>query len=329
MNQNEFSRRLGARLSEKLIELDIKTEDFVFRRVEKANECYDGLTVAKVGTNVGVNLNLNRLFEKYKENENFDGILNEAVNIVTTGLKNTPNVDFSLVTDYERIKDLLTTEVISVENNESLLNSVPHKKFLDMAIVYRIVLSRDTNGRSTVLVTNVLFDNYNVSVEKLHEDAVASAQRTNPATIRGISEVLLDMIKSKHNERVNVCDEYDEDEYNDDEVVEDDMDDSEEFMYVATVPDKSCGACVMSYQDFFEQAAYTIGGDFYVLPSSIHEVLLVKDNGFNDIDNLERMVREVNATEVDPEDKLTDSVYHYDSRDGVFEFARKYCSRKS
>ncbi len=62
-----------------------------------------------------------------------------------------------------------------------------------------------------------------------------------------------------------------------------------------------------------DQAAERAGGDFYILPSSIHEILLVKDNGQFDRAALEQMVREVNATQVAPEDKLTDSVYHYDS----------------
>lgn len=50
-------------------------------------------------------------------------------------------------------------------------------------------------------------------------------------------------------------------------------------MFVATVPDKIHGAGVIAYPNFMEDAAEKMGGDFFVLPSSIHEVLLVKDNG--------------------------------------------------
>ena len=76
-----------------------------------------------------------------------------------------------------------------------------------------------------------------------------------------------------------------------------------------------------------DQAAERVGGDFYILPSSIHEVLLVKDDGKFGIDYLEDMVKEVNATQVAPEDLLTDSVYHYDAKGKVFELAEKYEER--
>ena len=94
-------------------------------------------------------------------------------------------------------------------------------------------------------------------------------------------------------------------------------------MFVATVPDKIHGAGVIAYPNFMEDAAQKMGGDFFVLPSSIHEVLLVKDNGQMTAKELENMVKEVNATQVEPADQLTDHVYHYDQTDRVFELRGK------
>lgn len=77
-----------------------------------------------------------------------------------------------------------------------------------------------------------------------------------------------------------------------------------------------------------DQAAEKLGGDFYILPSSIHEILLVPDNGDKTADDLRDMVREVNATQVSPEEKLTDNVYHYDSKEHIFELAEKFEARQ-
>ena len=99
-------------------------------------------------------------------------------------------------------------------------------------------------------------------------------------------------------------------------------------MFIATVPDKNSGAGVLAYQDFMDQAAEKIGGDFYVIPSSIHEILLVPDNGEVQAEGLKEMVQEVNATEVSPEEKLSDNVYHYDSKEHIFELAEKYEARQ-
>ena len=105
--------------------------------------------------------------------------------------------------------------------------------------------------------------------------------------------------------------------------------DGEEQMFVATVPDKIHGAGIIAYQDFMDQAAERVGGDFYILPSSIHEILIVPDNGQMDLAQLQDMVREVNATQVLPEEKLTDNVYHYDSQEKVFELGEKFVERQA
>ena len=75
-----------------------------------------------------------------------------------------------------------------------------------------------------------------------------------------------------------------------------------------------------------DKAAERVGGDFFILPSSIHEILIVPDNGKME---LEAMVKEVNATQVAPADKLTDSVYHYDSKEKIFELGEKFVERQN
>ena len=71
-----------------------------------------------------------------------------------------------------------------------------------------------------------------------------------------------------------------------------------------------------------------MGGDFFILPSSIHECLIAPDNGEMKYEDLQAMVKDVNATQVDPADKLTDSVYHYDSKEKIFELAEKFVERQ-
>ena len=70
-----------------------------------------------------------------------------------------------------------------------------------------------------------------------------------------------------------------------------------------------------------------MGTDFFVLPSSVHEVLILPDDGSQDLDSLQFMVREINRTEVAPEDRLSDFVYHYDAQDHVLERAETFAER--
>ena len=180
-----------------------------------------------------------------------------------------------------------------------------------MAVVYRFVMESDENGRASILVSNDLLDKMGVTPEQLHADALENAPELRPAVIKGMSEVMMDMMGEDAHEMFGI-DEFPQDE----------------MMYVATVPDKISGAGVIAYQEFMDQAAEKLGGDFYILPSSIHEVLLVKDDGAVNFNDLKSMVEDVNATQVAPEEKLTDSVYHYDSKEHIFELAEKFEARQ-
>ena len=148
----------------------------------------------------------------------------------------------------------------------------------------------------------------NVPHEQLHDDAMVNAPEIRPSEIRGRSVVMTEMMG------LGMIPE---------------IDPADEQMFVAGVSDNIHGAGVIAYPNFFEDAAEKLGGDFYVLPSSIHEVLLVRDNGEMTAKDLEAMVREVNATQVAPEEQLTDHVYHYDSKEHVFEMADKFEERQA
>ena len=149
-----------------------------------------------------------------------------------------------------------------------------------------------------------------VSHEQLRSDALENSPEIRPVVIMGMNEVMKEMMGPEVYEMFGI------------------PDDAEETMYVATVPDKNSGAGVIAYQDFMDQAAERVGGDFFVLPSSINEILLVPDNGDMTADALRDMVKDVNAKEVSPEERLSDNVYHYDSKDHVFELAEKFEARQ-
>ncbi len=100
-------------------------------------------------------------------------------------------------------------------------------------------------------------------------------------------------------------------------------------IWVASVEGGQHGASALQYPDFLEQAAETLGGDFFVLPSSIHECLFVPDDGSMQLEYLEQMVRDVNETQVAPADRLSDNVYHYDSEAHIFENARTFEAREA
>ena len=312
MNYEDFKEKLMEDIRERLddAEIDAKVEP---NTVNKLNESYDAITITPADSNIGMNLPVEKFYDALEEGRSYAEVVDKAMEIVGKGMNERPQFNVEDLTDYSKMKEKLAMEVVSIEANKEMLDTVPHQNIEDMAVVYRFVLSSDESGRASVLVTNQMLDTMGITPEQLHADAMENAPQLKPVEIKGMSEVLAELMGVEQAEMMGIGPLAPEDEQ----------------MYVASVPDKVHGAGVLAYENFMDQAAERAGGDFFILPSSIHEILIVPDNGQMDLKTLEDMVREVNATQVAPEDKLTDSVYHYDSKEKIFELGEKFVERQA
>ena len=82
-------------------------------------------------------------------------------------------------------------------------------------------------------------------------------------------------------------------------------------MYVLTSKDSIFGAISMFYPNGLKELAKELGSDLYILPSSIHDVIVLPAQEEIDADMLKDMVHRVNKDYVDVEELLSDSVYYY------------------
>ena len=312
MDYENFKEQFVEDVKEKLYEQGTEV-DITVNTVNKLNESYEAMTVKPEGSNIGVNIGIDKFYGATQDGISYDDVVDKAVKAISDGFLNQPQIDVASLTDYDQMKDKLVMEVVSAETNKEMLENVPHQNIEDMAVVYRFVLNSDDEGRASILATNQMIENMGVTPEQLHADALENAPRIKPAEIKGMGEVLAEMMGVEQAEMMGLYPVRPEDEQ----------------IFVASVPDKVHGAGVLAYQDFMDQAAERAGGDFYILPSSIHEILIVPDNGKMGLSDLENMVKEVNATQVAPADKLTDNVYHYDSQAKIFELGEKFVERQA
>ena len=98
--------------------------------------------------------------------------------------------------------------------------------------------------------------------------------------------------------------------------------------FVVTNTERIDGAGVIFYPEFMDNMGELLGNDFFILPSSIHQMLILPDDGQVDAEMLRDMVKEVNATQVAPAERLTNDVYHFDTKDHVFEKADRFTERQ-
>ena len=298
---DQVSEDLGSMLSEEL-----QSANITARQVDKLQgESYYGISVQPEGSNIGVTLNLQGAFARMQEGATYDEALGSVANAVEDGLGNRPNVKMAELMNYDAMKEKLMVQVVPTAANQEMLAGVPHVEQEDMSLVYRFVFDSNENGMASTLVTNQMLASYGISAEQLHADAMANAPEQFPAKVRSMQEVLAEMMG-----------------------IEPEMMPGEPAgMYVATCNNGVNGAGCIFYPEFMDQAAEKLQGDFFILPSSVHEVILLPDNGEMSSKELENMVQEINATEVEPADRLSDSVYHYDSQERVFEKAASFEDR--
>lgn len=218
-----------------------------------------------------------------------------------------PHIDTGQISDYARAKPLLCMEVVGTARNVDMLSKVPHTDIEDMSMVYRVQLGYDDRGAATVLVTNAMLEHYGVSKEQLHADAMESAQQVRPATIQTMKAVMAEMMGIPEEQL---------------------PDDAIPSVYVVSNEQRLQGAAAIFYPGLMEAAARELKGDFFVLPSSIHEVLLLPDDGQVTAAELNAMVFSVNRTEVRTSEQLSDNVYHYDAAARAFERGDAYEARR-
>lgn len=177
--------------------------------------------------------------------------------------------------DFNHVKEHIVYKLIRRDANEELLKQIPYEPFLDLAVVYYIQIDNTRFGSAAIQIRNEHLRYWRVEKEEIRRFAEKNTPRIYPVQIRQIVR----------------------------------------FMYVATNEQCSLGAAVMRYPDFRKKVRGMIRGDFYILPSSIHEVILVPESFGLEPERMQEMVKEINQTGVAPEEVLSDSVYYFDGEE--------------
>lgn len=260
--------------------------------------CLTGLTILKKGFNIAPNIYLESLFERYQEGMTMESVCREVMDIYEQH-KVKQDFDSRRITEFHQVKDRICFRLVNAEKNRELLADIPYIPYLDLAIVFYVLVSKDSGGTSTVLIRNSFMDSWKTDTQTLYRIAMENTQRIFRGNVQSMGNVMAEMMEA-------MLDAVDSKEFYDMAV-----DTEDEFMYVATNYNKLNGASVILYPNLLRDFAERIGSDFYILPSSIHELIFVPESVGMDIEYIKMMVQEINATQVENEEILSDNIYFY------------------
>ena len=320
MNFEEFINTIKDTIKDYLPE-EYKDAEVNLLENRKLNTHYTGLTVTRKGDTLAPTINLNALFENYGQQteNNLASVMEE----VTSVIQHTPGkFDIGRVMDYDRVKKNLFMKLSAAEKNADVLEHTPHITKEDLALTFHIMLDQGEKGTATTMITDKMMDAYGVDLEKLYQDALHNSPVIAPAQIENMGEVLERMMLEDMKAAGAPAEVIQEMEKDMQETSRDNP------MTVITNNRSTDGAAAIFYPGVMDQVGERLNGDYFILPSSVHEILVVPDDGNISFRELKDMVKEVNRTQVAPEDRLTDQVYHYDTADRIFEKAGTFAERK-
>lgn len=229
------------------------------------------------------------------------------------------DIDLSDFVLFDKAKERLGFKLIHAKKNKELLQTVPYKRFHDLAIVfYYTVNEAPFHGKATILVNNSHMERWGIKTDELFEVAMKNTPFLYPSKITNMAEIMKEILSEglrQDIEGARLGDEsgsFDED-WIDEMISQMSAGAGKEKipMYVLTNSTKIYGAACMLYPEVLKNFSEQSGQDFYVLPSSVHEVILVPANSKTDRNALRDIVTDINRTQVAEEEILADSVYFY------------------
>ena len=203
--------------------------------------------------------------------------------------------------DYDSVKEHLAVMLVNTQANKRMLQEMPHENMEDLSAICYVDFPVESNdGKATMKVKNEHLKMWNVDAKEMFQQARANTQPVNTPILQSMDEMLLSIF-NEEGHATNLLDE------NVDFGLR-----SHDMLYALTNVEKQYGASMITQPEVLNKLEQLFPEGFYVLPSSVHEVLIVPDNGEMEPKMLGEMVREVNKNEVERQEVLSDRVYSYD-----------------
>ena len=298
MSFNVFAKAVVDKIREYLPE-SFANASVDLQTVVKTNDLkLTGLTIRSAESNISPTIYLEQFFDKYQSGEDMSEVLETIADIrLRNEVKDT--FDVGQITDFDRVRGKIVPRLIGKEWNKELLAIRPHKIIADLAVTYHIMMGRDFSGIASAPITNSLMEAWGADVDTLHDLAIRNMMELLPSRFMTMSSVLASMMGEDAEELLSV------------------MPPADEAMFILSNEQKVNGAAALLDKEIMKTVIERVGKEFFVLPSSIHECIIVPATADMDVSTLVSMVRDVNQSQVAPDERLSDSVYVYTEDEGL------------
>ncbi len=290
------------------------TKVILHKVIKNNNLELDGISIMDPGEHVSPTIYLNDFYQEYLDGADLAFLVSSILNIHR---KNNVNIPFHIddFRRYDIVKKMLACKLIHYESNKKLLKELPHKRFLDMAQIFYVMVKSDKTGTASITVRHEHIKLWNITEHQLIHDATENAPRILPAEIAELNNIIQEFL-DEDARLSDISPEYEG--ITTFASFEPGITPSRLPMYVLSNCCRINGAAALLYPGILHEFAERMNTDIFIIPCSIHEVILVPDYGSLSKDALNSMVQEVNHHEVNEQDRLSDHVYYYQLHSKTF-----------
>lgn len=226
------------------------------------------------------------MYKEYCVVEDEQQVLNQFTNMYEEALSKGRDINVSNVMNREYILNNVQIKLINAMNNREYLEGLVHRPFEDLSAVFYCNI--DKEQQMSFKITKSMSKSFEFKPQELWKHAYENTKKNMQFKCQTMGEILSNITGENEYTEIDGMDQ----------------------MYVFTGEKGINGASVMLYPEMFEKLSKELDSDLYILPSSMHEVIAIKSNNI-DAESLADMVIDVNETELQDEEKLSNQVYEY------------------
>ena len=256
----------------------------------------DGLTILEPGSNISPTIYLNFYFEKYQNGTEISSIQQHILQYYHRHCPIT-HIDTSFFTNFDYVYSRIVYKLVHYEKNREFLKEIPHFPYLDLAIIFYCLVPEGPYENASILIYNQHLTYWEIQPEALLNLARKNTPLLLPWRCDSLAELILPTLDALL-VKEQPCAE--------------DLLNAETIpMYVLSNEQRYFGASCMLYPQALKEISQRLNDTLYILPSSIHEVILIPASFADDANELSEIVQEVNISEVAQDEILSDTVYYY------------------
>lgn len=254
-----------------------------------------GLLIKRTGSAIAPVIYLEGFFKQYQEGTSMEDIMQRIARL-RLDHDQVDGIDVSMISDFDMCKDKIIPRLVNSKWNEDMLANRPFVEVSDLSVIFVVDMGSNENGSMSVPVTIDLMHMWNIKVEDLYDVAMFNMERADDGLFVPISVMLMGLMG---------VDAADNPSY-----------ETDDTLFVLTNKSKVFGASMLLSKKMMNKVVEKVGSDFLCIFSSVHEVLIIPNNPGFSVRSLEEMVHDVNTSQVDLPDRLSDHVYRY-TEDGL------------